>query len=53
LKGEEYDETLFNGLSEDDPLLVERRKLITVKQQLKEYLVKRVGEKKKQSAMEE
>ena len=48
-----YDETLFKDLSENDPLLVERKNLIKAKKELDGYLEKRASEKKKASPQEE
>ena len=48
-----YDETLFKDLSENDPLLVERKNLIQAKKELDSYLEKRASQKKKPSPQEE
>lgn len=40
-------------MSENDPLLVERRNLIKVKKELNDYLLKRATDKKKPSPAEE
>jgi len=44
-----YDETLFKDLSENDPLLVERKNLLQAKKELESYLEKRASQKKKPS----
>ena len=55
LKGltDDYDDTLFRDLAEDDPLRIERRNLIKAKKDLDAYLEKRAGNKKKPTQQEQ
>ena len=50
---EVIDDTLFRDLSENDPLLIERRGLVTAKKDLDNYLKKRHGSKAKITPQEE
>ena len=50
---DDYDDTLFKDLSQDDPLRVERRNLLRAKKDLDAYLEKRAGNKKKVTQQEE
>ena len=49
LQESDYDDTLFKDLSENDPLMIERRQLLRAKKNLDEYLEKRASSKGKPS----
>jgi hypothetical protein len=49
LQESDYDDTLFKDLSENDPLMIERRNLLRAKKALDAYLEKRASNKGKPS----
>ena len=53
LQESDYDDTLFKDLSENDPLMIERRNLLRAKKALDAYLEKRASNKGKPSPQEE